>query len=125
MGWDAYAKPVDNDWKKDGRIVNRRQRRVFKEASKEVYEKAGTVDWLLDKGGLDVSTCGEMLAQATGQSVYDENGWNKKRVKELSRTADWSFIDHPVDIEDLWAYWSAKKFLEACAKLGLGIRFSY
>ncbi len=122
MGWDAFAEPVKNDWNKDGKITDIRKRRVFKKASNEVAKKADTVDWLLEKGGLDVSTCGQMLEKATGQGVYDENGWSKDKVKELNKSACWDF---QVDKEDAWAYWSARYFLEACAKLGLRIRFSY
>lgn len=123
MGWDAYSEPVEIDWGnyKNPKLKNVYYKRIFENASKYVMRKAGAVDWLLKIGGLDVSTCGEMLEKATGRSVYNKN-WRKDTVNKLNKEANWNF---DFSEEDLWAYWSARKFLECCARLNLRIRFSW
>lgn len=123
MGWDAHSVvklALSKNLK--ARIVNKHLRKVFEDIAEEVKTMCGTVDGHLHLGGLDVSRCGEMLSYATGQSVYDERGWPADFVRNLNERANWEF---PIDENDGWAYWSAKKFLETCAKEGLSITFSW
>lgn len=105
MGWDAYT-----EGSKDG----------FKEASNFVKEKTGSVDGMLEDGGLDCMDCGLFLQEATGESVFKPEGWPKNLVKELNANTKWDEIE---DKEPLWAFWSARKFLETCAELELDIKF--
>ncbi len=127
MGWDAYAtyangRPLIRKWRTDKRIKSARLRAAFEQASAEFEALAGEVDWMLAVGGLDVSTCGEMVERATGMSAWDEKGWSSRKVRKANEYANWDF-EFPKD--DLISYWSARKFLEVCAELGLGIQFSY
>ena len=118
MGWDAFAN-IERDW--DKKIVKVSAiNKEFKKASKYVQKKTGAVDWLLTMGGLDVSTCGNMLERATNESVYKD--WDAELVQKLNKSAYWGF---EYDKAESWAYYSAKKFLEICAKFDLSIRFSY
>jgi len=43
-------------------------------------------------------------------------------LKKLNQKANWDF---KYKKEDAWAYLSARKFLELCAKHNLSIRFSW
>jgi len=127
MGWDAYAtyasgRPLLQNWRTDHRLKSKRLQAAFEQASAKVKELAGDVEWMLATGGLDVSTCGDLLYKATGFSAWDEKGWSPRKVKKADDYAIWDF-EAPKD--DLVSYWSARKFLEVCAELGLGIRFSY
>lgn len=112
MGWDAFSDSFDLEHPPV----------EFVQASEKVKTEAGSADWLLAKGGLDVSTCGEMLEKATHESVYDEDGWPANKVQRLAQEADWAF---PVDTKDKWAYLSALEFLNTCSRLGVGVRFSW
>jgi hypothetical protein len=133
MGWDAYAVPFNG--------LRIRQKKVDgtpNQVGDEDYEfpdgdpeyivaevrvkgQGLIADWLLRHGGLDVSTCGQMLARATGFSVYGED-WTSEQVQGLSKSADWNF---EINEEDEWAKESARAFLERSAELGRGIRFSW
>jgi hypothetical protein len=125
MGWDAFATKnklvIKENGKHDYRIINPEHRRLFKNASNYVKRKAKVVDWLLEHGGLDCSICGEMFQEATGRDHYGPN-CTKKEVQKLNRYANWDF---EYSEKDAWAYWSARKFLETCAKCNLSIRFSW
>lgn len=120
MGWDAHTN-AEKDWDKK-QLKNPKIDKMFLEADEYVKNKTGTVDFYLRMAGLDVSTCGKMLETATGMSVYDERGWDSDFVQKLNKKANWNF---PYEKEDAWAYYSAKKFLQACAKSGLSITFSW
>lgn len=120
MGWDAHSSAKVN-WK-ENRLRNANLNRLFINAHGYVKRKTGGVDGFLSIGSLDVDDCALMLEKATGKSCWDEKGWSKKEVKEIYKKADWDF---EYKINEAWAYWSAKKFLEVCAKSNLSIRFSY
>ncbi len=127
MGWDAYAtypngRYLLQNWETDHRLKSRRLRMAFEQASADVAAMAGDVDWMLATGGLDVSTCADLLHNATGFSAWDEKGWSPRKVRKATNSANWDF---EVPEDDLVSYWSARKFLEVCAELGLGIKFSY
>lgn len=119
MGWDAFAKVTRS--KASLRIEDKEIRWAFRGATSFIKQKCGTVDAALWYGGLDVSTCGKMLEEATGKSVYAEN-WTPEMVVEYYNAANWKFKYEP---EDAWAYESAKKFLAICAVFKLGIEFSW
>lgn len=123
MGWDAFSsvKMIGGGTSKY-RIKNLWHRWLFVRASKKVIKMTGSADCFLPHGGLDVSDCAMMLQKATGMDCWDGNGWSKKKVQELGKTANWHF---KFKIEDAWAYWSARKAFELWVKLKLSIRFSY
>lgn len=119
MGWDAHSTPFKLTANHKLQIINPKHRRSFKNASNYVKRKEKIVDWLLEYGGLDCSDCAEMLQKATGMDCWGENlSW--QRVKSYAKKANWDFC-YPKT--EAWAYWSARKFLETCAKLNLPIRF--
>ena len=112
MGWDAYSTPYST----------RFDLPEYKAASDRVVAETGTVDGLLDEGGLDVSTCAHMLQKATGQAVWTENPWAPEFVQTLATQADWDF---DVSQDEAWAKASAKAFLETTAALGRGVSVSF
>lgn len=112
MGWDAFSDAYNYDNPPE----------AFVKAAERVRREAGSVDGLLSKGGLDISTCGEMLEQATNASVYDEDGWSAEKVQRLAKDADWTF---PVDTKDKSYYLAALEFLNTCSREGVGVRFSW
>lgn len=119
MGWDAYSEPFETNWGLDNPEEGDR---AWDECVKELRATGvRTIDGLLCHGGLDCSVCGTMLSRATGESVYLAP-WSSEKVQELAKTANWDFEITP---DDEWARASAKAFLEHCAKLGRGIKFSW
>ena len=119
MGWDAHSS-AEKNWQKR-KLADSKINRMFKNAEAYVKKKASSVDWYLHLAGLDCSSCAKMLEQATGESCW-EDGWSEEKVKELAAKANWNF---EFEKEKDWAYWSAKKFLETCAKANLSITFSW
>jgi hypothetical protein len=115
LGWDAYAR-VPKHGPKRARVLA-----AFKEAAEDVVRSAGTCDGLLAAGGLDVSNCGTELSEATGWSVYSEEGWSAELTRGLAGDADWG-APGP---ERRWANHSARAFLETCVKHGIGVDFSW
>ncbi len=109
MGWDAFANTTK------GHIKS-----TFRPAAKEVMGIAGSVDFGLERGWLDCSACAKALQDATGSSCYDRDGWSAEQVKRLAENAVWDVEEH-----EAWALYSAKYFLEACAKINTGIHFSW
>jgi len=111
MGWDAFAN-------------NRRDCTEFRAIARIVRAKAGTVDGGLAKGGLDCRDCGRALHKATGRQVYDEDGWDWRKVIRLANEATWPTLCD-VPREDWSSVLSAKAFLLTCAKLRTGIWFGW
>jgi len=109
-------------WEATTKKLTLSETNAFAFAHREVTFKAGRVDGFLINGGLNLESSANMLQQATGMSVYDEDSWNVDQVKELARRANWNFT---YSTEDKAGYWSARYFLNTCAKLGLGIGFSW
>lgn len=124
MGWDAFSTAKYN-WDKE-RFVDPAHGRAFKAAVKFVTVTVDVyVDSGLKRGLLDLSGCGEMLKRATGESVYGPP-WSPDLVRTLNERADWNFTPQDKYLEsDICHYWSAFIFLDTCARLGLGIRFSW
>lgn len=122
MGWDAFSSAKPDFEKRCVKGV--KVDRLFKNAETYVRRKSGGyVDGYLRMGALDCSDCGRMLEKATGKSVCNENEsrWSVAVVKEINKNANWDF---DYSSEETLYYWSARKFLEVCAKAGLAIRFS-
>ena len=117
MGWDAYSS-VDK-LKGDTKA---KAKKAFIEAHKRVLKKCGEVDFYLHDGALDVSWSGHMLSQATNEPVYVDKPWDIEKVHKLRNKANWNF---EYEKEQEWAYWSAREFLNVCAKYNLSITFSY
>lgn len=115
MGWDAFS-----DFYTDCNTIIPE----FHTAAREVQLKAGAVDWRLATGGLDLTRAGKELADATGESVYDPDGWSADKVKALAAKAKWS-DPSGLTKHDLVCRLSARAFLETCAALGAEISFSY
>lgn len=128
MGWDAFATQNGetlfsfNEERGELEIADPVLCSIFAEVSKEVVTRTGAVDFLLRCGGLDCSACAHMLERATKCTAWDGDGWVAEQVQMLARTADWDF-DYSAN--DAWAYWSARRFLETCARYKLGIKFSW
>lgn len=60
-----------------------------------------------------------MLQLATKRDCWTYMEWDAEQVL---KKANWDF---GYEEKDAWAYWSARKFLETCARLKLTIRFSW
>ena len=131
MGWDAHAthlnkKHVGLIWhrKSDTYIISNHKLRVaFKNASRKVKRKTGTVDGFLAIGGLDCSACALALENAMGMNCWG-NGYSPTEVKEFYKSAWWEDA-HEEDPKHQWAVESAKAFLSVCVRHGLGITFSW
>ena len=119
MGWDAHTNAKKN-WDKH-QLSNKEQRVAFKEAFEYVKSEAGQVDWYLDMAGLDCSACAEMLEKATGKDCWGDD-WKSNDIQSIYENSNWDF---EFSKEDAWAYWSAKKFLELCAKFKFTVTFSW
>lgn len=123
MGWDAYSSAFKNiDWKNE-KLTDPKMNIIFRDAAESARKKAGSYDVLLRYGGLDVSHCGEMIEQATGEDCWppeDDHEWDGQRVQQIASKANWDFEYSP---DQACYYWSARVFLETCAKNNLSIKF--
>lgn len=127
MGWDAFSEPfTPGTWglsKDDPNAEGVKPGdRAWDSCVAELRATGvDAIDGLLYHGGLDCSICGRMLQKATGLSMYGDS-WTPEVVHNFAEIADWSFT---VDPDEEWAKASARAFLNHCAKLGKGIRFSF
>lgn len=101
-------------------LVDDVTRRVFGEACWEIDQMGDEiwVDGNLSFGGLDIKACGKALADATGKTVWDPQGWTAEEVCNLAASARWPT---PMSVYDI----NAKAFLEAAAELRMAISFSW
>jgi hypothetical protein len=123
MGWDAYSEPFtgfDHGVGEDKYSTPDPLWAEAVEAARKDRTDDRIVDGLLQHGGLDCSTCAYALEAATGKDCWG-SPWSPEEVKKLAKKARW---DRVID-EPEWAMRSAKAFLEHCAKLDRGVRFSY
>lgn len=126
MGWDAFSSYDRRSKSKQ----NLAAKKAFEKADKKVMKLTGTVDAYLQHGGLDCSSCREMLEKAAELSIknlnwcwaYGEKGMPPEAVKLMHLFCVWDF---KFPKHDDWAYWSAKEFLRICAENNLSIRFDY
>ena len=114
MGWDAYAKGMGDN---RGRMLEE-----FSVAAAKVVANTGLVDGGVRHGQLDCRECGLALQRATGADAWSEEPWDVDMVKRLAASAVWNLN---IEVDQRWAYASARAFLETCAILGLSISFSY
>jgi hypothetical protein len=118
MGWDADAmiweEKRHESVRNDPNLAS-----IFAAAAEEVRTLAGGVDGFLHFGSLDCSDCEWFLEQATGRDAWS-GIWLPEEVRNIAASAEWP---DPVTIEpgSLWAYWSARRFLDLCAEYGLAI----
>lgn len=112
MGWDAYAVGP-----KGGRV---RSTADFKSAANAVRQVVGSVDGLLERGGLACSPCAYAIEEVSNKSAWRD--WSADEVKSLWQT--WQTID-PEYVENPWAYYSARAFIKVCAENGYGFEASF
>ena len=97
---------------------------AFGRASEAARELGGGVDGFLDIGSLDCGQCIDFMERALGRTGGPAAGiWSTEEVRAMWEGADWP-DPGAVPPDELWAYWSARKFVETCVEHGLGIWFS-
>lgn len=117
MGYDVNAFAFD------GRRVGKDP--ILSAAFAEVTEAARGlghgVDGFLKLGSLDCGASISFLEEALGRRCG--TGTEPLQAEELRALSDNARWPEPASIPTdlLWAYWSARKFLEACVEQGLGI----
>lgn len=151
MGWDGFAVHADGSPLERHRVLegafgyylqDQRLNAAFQMAAAEIVDLGFSPDGLLDRGGLDLSDSARWLERLTGISAYtDYPSWTIKDIV-ARRSAEWDRLYSPkgrcpcncgcecgketnVDKREMGYYLSARKFLEACAAHGLGMRASY
>ena len=125
MGWDAYAvngigQSILSELGRENPQFNK-YKKAFAIVSRQVNLVANGVDAFLSSGALDCSECAYMLQEATNISCWGRD-LSIDDVQTLRTEANWDFEFEP---ERAWAYYSAKAFLETCAEMRLGIKFSF
>lgn len=108
MGWRAHTN-----------VSEEHQKQAFEIAAKQVKEAAGSVDRLLERGGLESNDCCKMIETASNISCYSQEVIH---AVVLSGMSNWHF---PYTEEEYWAYLSAKAFIDVASKLSLAISFSW
>lgn len=94
---------------------------AFAAASVLVQSLGHGVDGFLSIGSLDCSASVSFLEEALGRKCGTGTGpILPDELKALSASARWP---EPATVPEdrLWAYWSARKFLDVCVEQGLGI----
>jgi hypothetical protein len=114
MGWDCFAFGP-----KGGKITDPKIKAAFNSAGSEVCKKAEYCDIHVGRGyvALDCSDTGQMINRA---GVDAWNAGHKFRVQALKFNWDFEFTK-----EEAPYYWSARLFMEVCAKYDLTIQFSW
>lgn len=94
---------------------------AFQAAEEEARTLGGGVDIFLSLGSLNCGQAKQFFEEAVGRHFDDTTqilpAADFRRLAEQSRWPD------PADVplDELWAYWSARKFFEVCVAHGLGI----
>jgi hypothetical protein len=101
-----------------GQIIYPAHRERFEAAETRVKELADVADMFLGMGQLRTDTTRDMLGRAVRLDLNRIDSWHPGYVRALSKHTSWDF---EVPVNELWAYWSARLFLETCAKWGYGI----
>ncbi len=114
MGWDCFAFGPQG-----GDIKDKKVKDAFRSAIRCVLRKCEYHDIHVSSNFvvLDVSDTGRMITKA-GVNAWDAG--KIKRVRDLK--FDWDF---PYTKEQAPYYWSARKFMEVCAKYDLTIKSSW
>ena len=120
MGFDADA------FVPDGRCVTTDPvlSVAFAEAADKVGQLTGGRDGFLHMGSLDCGHAIGFMEQALGYRCGPDAGiWSPEDVRRMWDAAQWPDpASVPADL--LWAYWSARKFVEVCVDQSLGIWFN-
>ena len=125
MSWDAHARASDDG--KRSRRLTAAELAEFEAAAERVTDETGSADGYLREGSLGLRASGRALGEATGRGVYPETteatvsspwDWSPDDVKAALASATWP---EPADLYQA----SARAFLETCARLGLGVFFSW
>ena len=98
-------------------------RRLFASAN-AIAVSEGSVDVLLEKGGLHVAPCLKILMKAGQRNVdglYDGEVWGVADVQTLADSTTWKFED--LDDRDRQFVPCVREFVLACASGGYGIQF--
>ena len=118
MGWDAYA---TREGRGLDRVTDAEALGAFRAAAAEVAARAGAVDCQLEGGRLDTWLCRVYIERATGH-LAGNVGWRAEELRERVRAAAWP-EEWEVGEGEEWAALSARRFLEVCARYGLGAQF--
>jgi hypothetical protein len=106
-------------WQAHTNITGQQQKQAFEIAAKQVKETTGSVDRLLERGGLESVECCKMIETASNISCYTEETIH---ADVLSGLCNWHF---PYTEKEYWSYLSARTFIEVASKLQLAISFSW
>jgi len=115
MGWDMNAATKSGSEK-----LTAEQLAAFKTAAEQVLADAGSVDCLLEAGGLDCSVCARAMEAMTDLSAWTD--WTPEQMGEAFAGA---VLPDDLTDDNRWEYHSAYHFMRVCALLGLGAHASY
>jgi hypothetical protein len=120
MAYDADAFVPDGGYASQDPVLSA----AFEEAEAYVRKVGGGVDGFLHMGSLDCHDAIGFMERAFGRCGGPGAGiWLPDDVRAMAEDADWPDPQCvPPDV--LWAYWSARKFVDVCVEHGLGIWFS-
>jgi len=94
---------------------------AFLEAEKWLIQNECSYDGLISLGGLDCGMSKKYLQQAVGRTIDPSIGiLSAEEIRKLADAANWPEPES-VPPDELWGYWSARKFLEVCVEHGLGL----
>jgi hypothetical protein len=93
---------------------------AFRRAAAEAVKLGHGVDGFLHFGSLDCGTAREFLRTVLGDLPEYGEIWS---YEHLARNATWPDADQ-IPADDLWAYWSARKFHEVCLECRLTLSVS-
>lgn len=113
---------AEMNWK-TGELKDKMLDEKFRKANEFVLNYSRSDDGLR-LGYLENSNSLNMLEKALGVTTTQMAGigkWNAQQVKFMWAKADWDF---EYDDDLVWAYWSARVFLQACSEAGLSIVFN-
>jgi hypothetical protein len=97
---------------------------AFAAASEWVSGATGGVDGFLSLGSLDCGQAIDYLSRGLGRVCDPAAGiWPPDDVQAMAAAAQWP-APESVPPDEMWAYWSARRFLDVCVEQGLGIWFS-
>lgn len=121
MGWDFYAT------RNGERLSFAEGSALFSDLEPLALKYIDSHDWLLPRGGLDVSTCARAIETMTGKSAWSD--WTTRDLAEAFATMPpiekleelYELKNNP----DAWAFYSAFLFLQRCKELGLGAEASF
>src|SRR4051812_45045333 len=117
MGYDVDAFAFDGRDKLSDPTLSA----AFAEAAEAARRLGHGVDGFLDIGSLDCGDSIHFLEEALGRRCG--TGTEPVPAEELRAVSETTRWPDPATVppDRLWAYWSARKFLEVCVEHGLGI----